>query len=206
MMPPSDLTRRAALLGGVCALGGCSALASLDAASQPLDTYDLSPRAGATAGRRTSRTLVVAQPDAPAAIASDRIMVKPDAVSVTYLPDARWTDELPLVIQSLLIRSISGTGRVGYVGPAQGGPVPDTALLVRVDAFQVDIGPDGGATARIDMALTLLRDRDQRVIATRSFAQAGSAASDAPAAIVAAFQALLDTLLPAMADWAVQRV
>ncbi len=199
------LTRRTAFLGGVSLLMGCNAISALNSASQPLDTYDLSPAAGSTGGRRSGRTLLVARPEASAAIATDRIMVKPDAASITYLPDARWTDELPAVFQSLLVRSISGTGRLGYVGNSEGGPVPDTALLVRMDAFEVQVVGEGAFVVMVDVALTLLNDKSQRVIGTRSFAQTASAVDDSPLAIVAAFQGLLDQMLPAMADWVVER-
>lgn len=199
------LTRRTALLGGVSLLAGCNAISALNSASQPLDTYDLSPAVGSTGGRRSGRTLLVARPEASAAIATDRILVKPDAASITYLPDARWTDELPAVFQSLLVRSISGTGRLGYVGNSEGGPVPDTALLVRMDAFEVQVVGEGAFVVTVDVALTLLNDKSQRVIGTRSFAQTASAVDDSPLAIVAAFQGLLDQMLPAMADWVVVR-
>ena len=205
-MQTTNLTRRTALLGGISALGGCGAVSALNMAAQTLDTYDLSPAAGAKTGRRTSRTLLVARPEALAPIATDRIMIKPDPLSITYLPDARWSDEAPLVIQSLLIRSISATGRIGYVGRSDGGPVPDTALLVRMDAFQVAVLPNGAFSVQVDMALTVLNDRDQRVIGTRSFALSALATNDSPAAIVLAFQSILNAVLPEMADWVLQRV
>lgn len=204
-MFPMNMTRRAALLSGMSALGGCSAASVLNSASKPLATYDLSPAAGAKTGRQTSRTLLIAKPEAPASIATDRIMVKPDALSITYLPDARWTDELPLVLQFLLIRSISGTGRIGYVGRGEGGPAPDTALLVRIDAFQVDVSPAGALETAIDITLTALEDRNQRVIATRAFAGSARATDDRPTSIVGAFQSILDGLLPAMSDWVLER-
>jgi len=200
------VTRRATLLGAIAALGGCSAVSALNSASRPLDTYDLLPVAGSKSGRRTTRTLLVTQPAASAAIATDRIMIKPDAAAITYLPDARWSDEAPLVLQSLLIRSISGTGRIGYVGQSDGGPVPDTALLVRMDAFHVNILDDGQANALIDLNLTVLDDREQRVISTRNFVGSHVAGGNTPVAIVAAFQNNLDTLLPSISDWVMQRV
>jgi len=204
-MPVANLTRRAALLGMAYTLGGCGAVSALNSAAQALDTYDLVPVAGSQSGRRSGATLLVTQPEASGAVATDRIMIKPDALSITYLPDARWSDELPLVVQSLLIRSISGTGRIAYVGRSEGGPVPDTALLVRIDAFQVAVTADQRLMVTVDFALTLLNDRDQRIIATRSFVQSAQAPDDSPATIVAAFQRVLDVLLPAMADWVVQR-
>ena len=200
-MTPIQLSRRLAILGGAVALGGCSAVSALNAAGTARATYDLIPRSASTTGRQTRRTLLVALPDTTAAINSDRILVRPNAAAITYLPDARWTAELPRVVQSLLVRSISGSGRIGYVGPAEGGPVPDSALLTRVDAFDVTVGADGIPVATIDITLTVLNDRDQRVLATRRFNQSVPVANDSPAALVAGFQALLDALLPAMADW-----
>ncbi|WP_281968375.1 ABC-type transport auxiliary lipoprotein family protein [Roseovarius nanhaiticus] len=200
-MDTLTLTRRAAILGAAASLGGCSALSSINAAATPLDTYDLSPAAGSGAGRRSGRTLLVAVPNAPASVTSDRIMVKPGAAAVTYLPDARWSDELPLLVQSLLVRSIAGTGRMGYVGPNEAGPVPDLALLSRIDAFHVEIAGER-VVAKVDISLTLLRDRDQSVIKTAIFGSEAAAVDDTPTAIVAAFQAILDGLLPEMASWA----
>lgn len=197
------LTRRATILGAAASLGGCSALSSINEAATPLDTYDLSPAAGSTAGRKSGQTLLVALPNAPAVITSDRIMVKPGVAAVTYLPDARWSDEVPALVQSLLVRSIAGTRRMGYVGPSEAGPVPDLALLSRIDAFQVEV--TGAAfIAKIDISLTLLRDSDQSVIKTSAFQSEVAVANDTPAAIVAAFQKILDALLPQMATWAVK--
>lgn len=204
-MPPTTMTRRIALFGAASALGGCNAVSALNSAGQQLDTYDLSPVAGAKTGRRSTSTLSVARPEASAAIATDRIMVKSDPISITYLPDARWSDEAPLVLHSLLIRSISATGRIGYVGRSESVPVPDTALLVRIDAFQVDVLSDSTISVVVEIALTVVNDRDQRVIGTRSFAQSAPALNDSPAAIVAAFQVVLNAQLPAMVDWVLQR-
>lgn len=202
----SLLTRRMALMGAVFSLSGCSAITSLNAAAKPMDTYDLRPVSGAKTGGRKSRTLLVAQPQATAALATDRIMVKPDLASITYLPDARWSDELPAVVQSLLIQSISETGRIAYVGRSDAGPIPDKALLVRIDAFEVSVLEDGTFEVQIHLDLTMINDRDQRVVATRRFSQSGKVASDDPKLIVAAFQAVLNDLLPSMSDWAIQRV
>jgi len=203
-MKSLDLTRRATLLGGMAALGGCGALGALNTAATPLPIYDLSARSGASAGRRTDRTLVVARPEAPATLDTDRIMVRPDAVSVAYIPAARWGDDLPEVVQSLLVRSLSGTGRIGYVGRAEGGPVPDRALLTRIDAFEV-VDAGESLTARVAMSLTLIADRSQRVIASREFAGQALAGDETPRAVVQAFQAVLDAELPVMADWVASR-
>jgi len=195
------LSRRAMLFGAVSLLGGCSAVTSLNNAARTLDTYLLTPLPGSTSGRRISRTIAVAMPDAPAAIATDRIMIKSGVASISYLPDARWSDELPAVLQSLLIRSISGTGRIGYIGKSEGGPVPDVVVLSRIDGFEVVAKEDGTFESLADLTLTVMTDRTQSVIGTRSFARSAVVADDSAETITTAFQAILDGLLPLMSDW-----
>lgn len=200
------ITRRIALLGSFCALGGCSTISSLNAASKPLNTYDLRPAAGSKKGRRISRTLLVAKPQASAALTSDRIMIKPDPATITYLPDARWSDELPAVVQSLLIRSISETGRVAYVGSIDSGPVPDKALLARIDGFEVSALTDGTFTTLVDINLTVVNDQDQRIIGSKRFSQSAPVATDDVREIVNVFQGVINLMLPEMTDWIMKQV
>lgn len=202
----ANLTRRTLLLGTICGLSGCGTLTSLSAASEPLDTYDLRPVPGSTRGGRKSRTLLVAKPQASAALATDRIMIKPDAAAITYLPDARWSDETPAMLQALLIRSISETGRVAYVGRADAGPVPDKALLVRLDAFEVVVLRGGMLEVHVEIDLTMVNDRDQKVVASQRFAKKEAIVTDQTRDIVTAFQTVMDALLPQMSDWAVRHV
>lgn len=200
-MPPANLTRRIACLGAIASLSGCNALSALNTAAQPMDTYDLRPAPGSQKGPRSAAKLLVARSEASAALATDRIMVRTGGAQITYLPDARWVDEAPIVLQGLLVRSIAASGRIGYVGPSEGGPVPDRVLLVRMDAFEVTVAPGGGVLVTVDLALTVLNDRNQRVLGIRNFAQTAQARNDSPNAIAVAFQAALDVLLPEAADW-----
>lgn len=200
------LTRRIALLGGLCAVSGCNALASLNAAAEPLDTFDLSPAGGGQSGARTSRTLGVALPETSAALATDRILIRPDAVSVAYLPDARWSDEVPLLVQSLMVRSIAQTDRTGYVGDVTKGPITDRVLLVRIDAFEVNSDGQDVFEVELDLDLTVLQERSQRVVGSRRFTGNAPTADLDPLTVVSAFQTALNELLPLMTDWTVRRM
>ena len=205
-MPANRLIRLFALLCCLGGLTGCGALSALNTASTALDTYDLAAAPGSKGGRQTDRTVVVTLPQVTATLDTDRILIRPDAASIAYLPGARWSDTVPSLLQSLIIRSISATGRVGYVGKSEGGPVPDKALLLRVDAFEAVVGADGAIEVRVRIEATLLEDRDQRVIATRGFEGTATAVDASAAAIVAAMQRALDGLLPTLADWVAGRV
>ena len=198
------LTRRMFTLGAI-ALPGCTTIDALNEAASPRDTYALQPVDIAPQGARSSRSLLVVEPTAPAAIATDRILIRNDPLSVTYLPDARWADTLPQMLETLLVQSLASSGRIGFVGPQGSGPVPDTVLLTRIDAFGVDRQADDRFQVQIACELTLLRDRDQRVLGTQRFTQSGILADDRADTIVRGFQTLLDALLLQSADWVLAR-
>ncbi|WP_411890955.1 ABC-type transport auxiliary lipoprotein family protein [Yoonia sp. SDW83-1] len=193
------LTRRFFVLGAI-SLPGCTALNTLNQAAQPRDTYDLNP-VELEGGQRGTRSLLVLVPTAPATIVTDRILIKPTPISVAYLPDVRWADEVPLLVQSLLIRSLSFSGQFGFVGPQAAGPVPDFVVLTRIDQFGVDALPDGSFKAVVQMNITVLRDRDQRVIGTRRFEGSALPSNDLAVPVVQAFQQILDALLPDAVRW-----
>lgn len=197
-----SLTRRLFLLG-TFGLSGCTGLTALGSAAEPRDTYELQPIDAGGRSSRSNRSLLVLAPSSPAAIATDRILIKRDPLSVTYLPDARWADAVPQMLQTVLVQSLASSGRIGFVGAQGAGPIPDTVLLTRIDAFEVIRLDDGGFEARISCELTMLRDRDQRVLGTRRFARSTVLSNDMGPTIASAFQQLLDAILVDVVGWVV---
>ncbi|MEL6913179.1 MAG: ABC-type transport auxiliary lipoprotein family protein [Pseudomonadota bacterium] len=195
-----DLTRRS-FATGMLALPGCTALNALSDASAPRDTFALQPVEMPRSARRSARTLLVLEPQAAAAVSTDRILIREEALAVTYLPDARWAQELPAMLQMIVVQSLASTGAFGFVGPQGAGPVPDAVVLMRLDAFGAERGPDGQFSLRVAYDVTILRDRDQRVLGTRRFQEQEPIADDRTGTIVQGFQSVLETLLPETVDW-----
>lgn len=194
------LNRRALVLGAL-ALPGCTAIDTLNSAAAPRDTYALQPVTAPDQGSRRAGNLLVLLPAAPADIATDRILIRTDPLSVAYLPQARWVDQVPQMLQSVLIRSLAATGKIGFVGAQGSGPVPDVVLLTRIDSFGVDKRASGDFAVSVAIDLTLLRDRDQRVMANTRFASDLAVADDRARTIALGFQQVLDTLLPQAVGW-----
>jgi cholesterol transport system auxiliary component len=195
------LLTRSIFFISLLALPSCTALSTLNQAATPLATFELQPITNASAASRSRITLLIVEPTAPAAIATDRILVKQNQQSVSYLPDARWADEAQLMIQSVIIQSLSAGGRFGFVGAQDVGPVPDMVLLTRIDRFGVDIGAGDTVTVRLSFDLTVLRDRDQRVLGTRSFSGDAAIRSDQVDPVVTGFQMVMDDLLGEIVSW-----
>lgn len=199
------LNRRFFVLGAA-SLPGCTALASLNQAAEARDVYDLRPVTVDVPGGRSARSLMVLEPTAAAAINSDNILIRPSPLAVAYLPAVRWSDDVPLLVQSLLVKSLAGTGRIGFVGPQGAGPVPDMVLITRIDRFGADIRADGVIETGVTIDATVLRDRDQRVMGTRMFGAATMMSSDLAPDIVQGIQSAIDAILPELVPWVISRV
>ena len=204
MMTPS--LARGLLLAVLLALPvGCGAIHSLNSAASTLATYELQPASSVPASGRTSRTLAIEVPRTSAAIASERILVKPNPLAVTYLPDGRWVEAAPAHVQWLLIRSIAASGRTGGVGGGGSGALPDFDLLTSLDAFEAVITPNGPSPVRVDVALTLtlLRGIDGRMVGSRTFQASVGAASTDAGVVVSAFNAAMQGVLRDASAWTI---
>ena len=198
-------TLRAAACGIILtAMGGCSALTSIQSASKPLDTFELSPlAAGSVPASRGGRHLEVAVPTATGALTSDRIVIKPTPNEVQSLPGSRWVDETNEHVQLLLVRSLANSGRFALVTEAGSGPAPDYVLLTDLRAFQAEVGAEGVIVV-IHTTMTLLRDTDGSAISSRSFINSMPASGTSAEVVVAAFDMAMTQQLTDVVGWLVR--
>ncbi|WP_439154287.1 ABC-type transport auxiliary lipoprotein family protein [Yoonia sp.] len=199
------ISRRSAILGALI-LPGCTAITRLNAAAEPRDTFDLRPVDLGQGRAITRRTLLVADATAPVALATDRMLIRSGTQSIAYLPDARWSDDVPGLVQLLLVQSLSSSGQIGFVGVPNAGPIPDIVILTRIDRFDVDVLDGAGLRAVLDLTCTLLRDRDQRVITSQQFARTLPVGNDSGAAVASAFQRLMNETLPEITAWTLRNI
>ena len=204
MMAIRRLIRTAAFGLGLAALAGCSALTSLGAASQPLDTFELTPLlASSTGATRGRRHLEVTMPTATGALTSERIVIKPTPLQVQALPNARWVNEATEMVQLLLVRSLSGTGRFGLVTRDGAGPAADYTLITDLQAFQTEIGPDGPAVI-IRTRMSLLRGPDDTILASRSFSNTVMVSGTETTTVVSGFDQAMSAQLRDVTDWLIR--
>ena len=195
--------RLAAILASITVtLSGCSAISALGQASRPLEVYELSTPTVSAAGSRRSAELVVEEPIASGALDVERIMIRPAPLQAQYLPDIRWADTAPVMIQTLLVRSLAQTNRLASVGRRPVGTLADYAVLSELTDFQAETSnEDAAATVNARMVVRLVRERDSRVIATRTFAIAEPAITNDANDIVAAFDRATSQMLSETVSW-----
>lgn len=194
----------AALVALALGVQGCTTVSSLNSAARNLDAYELNPLPPQAGARSGSRLLFVAEPTAPGAIGSDRIVMKPNALQVTLLGDGRWVEATPAHIRNIIARSFANTGRFAFVTTSAIGPLPDFTLLTDIDSFEAQILPPGSAAARVvvSMTLSVVRDADSRLVASRRFTRTAEAADTDALSIVSAFEAANASLLRDAIPWA----
>lgn len=183
---------------------GCTTVSSLNSAARTLDTYALTPLPPEAGARSSGRLLFVAEPTASGAIGSDRIVIRPSPLRVTLLADGRWVESAPAHMRSVIARSFANTGRFDLVTTAATGPLPDFTLLVELEAFEAQVLPAGGPPARavVSMTMSVVRDADGRLLASRRFTSAAVAADTDALSIVTAFEAANRQVLREAVPWA----
>jgi cholesterol transport system auxiliary component len=198
------LSRRSLLsLAAATGLSGCGALSAVTRASEPLDTYTLSqldpvaPRPGGTGH------LVVELPTAGGELATDRILIKISPLQAEYLPEARWSEPTPAMVQTLLVNSLLNRGGFRLVSRVGAGLLPDYTLMTEILAFQAELSGAAPAAAQVNVSvqLTLIRESDRAIAGTRRFESAAAVASDSTVALVAGLDAAMQTVLADAVVW-----
>jgi cholesterol transport system auxiliary component len=189
-------------------LGGCAALTSISDATTPLQAYGLRAPADPVDVRGSlRRDLVIEVPAAGGALDTDRILIRPDPLRAAYLPQARWTDTAPVMLQGLMLRAFEDTGALRYVGRRPIGGTSDYLLLSELTDLQAELGPDGETvTARLRLTARLVREADAVILGSHTVETTAPAASTEATEVVAAFDVATRAALRDLTSWALRRM
>lgn len=196
--------RLAVALCLISALPACGTLSALGDATTPLDVFVLTPPDDlpVRTGRPLARDVIIEEPTADGAIATDRIMIQPGALQAQYLPDVRWSDPAPVMLQTLMLRALDQSNAFQYVGRRPLGPGGDFAIVTEIVDFQAELAADG-ETAEVSVRLIsrIVRERGVQVVATRQFAANSTAASLDDIDLVEAFDDATGRVISELTVW-----
>jgi cholesterol transport system auxiliary component len=192
-------------------LAGCGGLSTLNSASRPTDLYLLTPKSTfASSLPRVKHQIVVSEPTATAAVATDRITVQPTPLQVEYLPRARWVDRAPVIIQTLLIESFENSGKVDAVGRSSVDLRADYVIVTDVREFQARVPTNADPTSPLEVHVRLnLKIVDagfDRIIASKSFEKVVATTDDAAPDIIAAFDKALGNVMRNAIEWSLRKI
>ncbi|WP_196260733.1 ABC-type transport auxiliary lipoprotein family protein [Pelagibacterium limicola] len=159
-------------------------------------TYDLSPAAVQAAARRTSRTVLIAEPEAIQTYDTDRIVAREPGGVLSYLPSAQWSDRLPRLVQTRMVQAFQDAG-ISNIGRTTDPLNPDRVLSSDIRAFEVDVS--AGRLAVVSISVRLVDDWDRRIVASSAFTASvpvpGTGAAEAVPALNAALAQVLDQVI-----------
>ncbi len=190
-----------ALLMLTLTLPGCAALKALQG-EPDRDVFELRPPSDQpqSCGRGRIAELVIEPPKARGALDTDRIMIRPNELQTQYLPDARWGDTVPTMLQTLLVRGFGVYDLFTHVGRAPLGTAGDFALISEVQDFNAEVAGKG-AIIRLTVDAQVVREMDATVVARGHFATTAEAPSTKTADLVPAFDAAGQQLVAQMTGW-----
>ncbi|MGH8172397.1 MAG: ABC-type transport auxiliary lipoprotein family protein, partial [Rhodanobacteraceae bacterium] len=113
---------------------------------------------------------------------------------------ARWSDEMPMLLRSLLIQAFQDSGRITGVGAITSGLHADYSLTIDLYDFETQYR-DGTPTAVIRLNAKLNDYSVNRVRAARTFEVTAPVAGTQAAEAAAAINQALNELLPQMVEW-----
>ncbi|MEM1371933.1 MAG: ABC-type transport auxiliary lipoprotein family protein [Pseudomonadota bacterium] len=207
----TSLKSFACVAAATLGLASCAGLETLTSAATPVELYALTPKSTFASGLpRLRQQIVVEEPTASAAVASDRITVQPSALRVQYLPEARWVDRAPAIIQTLLIESYENTGKVDAVGRSAVGLRADYLIITDLREFQARLPaadePDAPLEVLVRLNMKVVDSFEDRIIASRSFQELAPAEGDDPDMVVLAFDEALGAVLKDSISWSIREM
>lgn len=200
--------RRILPLLAVFALSGCAAITSIGDATTPLEAYDLrAPTDMPAVEGRLQRDLVIETPTTGGALDTDRIMIRPGPLQAAYLPGVRWTDDTPVMLTTLMVRSLNDTGALRYVGRRPIGGTADYTLISELTDFQAEQEAEGDAvTVRVRLTARLVRDEDAAILGSRTVQSTATVASPEVRDVVAGLNAATATMLRDLTSWTLRQM
>jgi cholesterol transport system auxiliary component len=189
-------------IGAAIVLAGCGGILS-EPPQRKL--YQLKAPVSFTAPQRhSSAQLLLALPNAPAGLDTDRIALSRSPMSLDYLADAQWTDRAPLLVQTALLDGFEKSGAVPAVGRDSAALRADFVLETELRDFAANYdSPIGVPRVAVAFNVKLIKIPERRIIAQKSVIRQQPAAADTIPEIVRAFDAALGSAVEEAVRWAI---
>ena len=167
------------------------------------ETYDLTAPSSFGQIGSSRAQLLIANPSSVAVLDTERIVLRPDPVVVTYLKGAQWTDKLPRLVQIRIVEAFENTGRIRAVGRPGEGLLIDYQLVLDIRRFEADTAT---GLAVVEISAKLLNDRNGRVVATQLVGGQASLAGSGKDEIVLALDAASQAAMERIVTWTLRRI
>lgn len=147
--------------------------------------------------------LVVLRPTANAFLDKDLIGVQDKTSTANYVKGAMWPNELPEMVQNLLLDAFISTKKFRGVGSSTAALIPQYAIAIDIDHFGLLVEEDmtEGPIITVDFHAQLLDYNTRRVMGNEQFKASRRASSVEVTSVIDTFNAVLNELFHALASW-----
>ncbi len=132
---------------------------------------------------------------------SPRINVRPASSELQVYAGSSWSQPSTDLLETTVLRAFEDSGRIEAVARSEVGIRPDYKLVMEVRRFESDYAGKAVPEATIEVTAKLLYNRDQRLVASRTFLAAQPAAGTAVPQVVAAFEQALAVVSADIVGW-----
>jgi phospholipid/cholesterol/gamma-HCH transport system substrate-binding protein len=148
--------------------------------------------------------LVVPEPTTLMGFNTDKILLQPASGESTDLPNAKWSDNLPVLFQDKVIQSFENAGYAKSISRTREGMTGDYQLLIDIRSFHVSTATEP-AMADIAFVAKVL-DKDGNIIGAKDFDATAPASGSDARAYVAALDEAFAKLLSDLLVWATETI
>ena len=181
-------------------LAGCSILGSEQ--RDPVTIYAPDVRVPARADwPNVAWSLVIAKPTAARVIDSPRISVRPMPGELQVYRGVSWALPATDMLQDAVQRTLEDSGRIPAVASADAGILGDYRLVMDLRRFEADYAGGAQPEAVVEVNAKLVNNRDQRVVASRTFLQQRPAGGIDVAQVATAFEQALEAATADIVGW-----
>jgi len=186
---------KAAALVLLVATAACSIIPE----SAPVQLLDPRLQTPADASRHADWSLNVARPESDPARDSTRILIRTGSGQLQVHASARWVAAAPELLRTRLVRYLRDSRSVEAVSAGAAGM--DRTLALDLRRFELAETAGGGLEAGIRLEARLYDSRSAQLLARELFEASRPVDGTGPAELVNGFEAVLDEVIPALADW-----
>jgi cholesterol transport system auxiliary component len=204
MTAPAARASRRWLLGAVTlAVTGCASLLGLGSAPH---LYRVTLKSTFPANLpHPSGQLLVDVPFAPAGLDTARIALSRSAVSIDYFADSEWIDQVPLMVQTVLIDSFERSKAITAIDRESVGLRADLILKTDIRHFEALYDSRGGPPeVWVAISARLVDPSGRDVVAHASFERRKQAQGTDIAQIVLAFDEALGGVMEDIVLWTIR--
>lgn len=168
------------------------------------DTFDLSITPMAQGPSAKSKQILVPEPTALKSLDSEQVVVRVSPSEIQYLANSQWGDRLPKMVQSKLVQAFENSGKLAGVGKPGQGLAIDYQVVADIRSFEIDTS--GPRTAKVEISVKILNDRNGSVRAQNVFRASVPVSGEDNAKFIGAINRAFAKVGADIVDWTLRSI